>query len=417
MVVAGAAGLWLRRSREEALTRNDDALGKKLLGDLPVNDVAAVTFKRGTNELNLVKKSDLWRVSERNDYPANFSELDDFLVKVHDLKVLESEKVGPSQLPRLALAPGTGTNAALVVEFKDQHDKTLRTLLLGKEHMKGSSRPSPMGMGEDEGWPDGRWVKVGADSETVDLIGDALSNIEPKPDAWLNKDFFKIEKVRSIAVTFPAATNSWKLSRESESADWKLADAKASEQLDTSKTSGLSSALTSPSFNDVAASSKLEQFGLDKPTVVTLDTFDNFSYTLKVGQKTNDSFPLMLSVSAQLPKERTPAKDEKPEDKTKLDKAFQDTQKTLQDKLAREKGYENWVYLLSSWSVDPVLKERAQLLVEKKEEPKKEDKAATTSSVQPTASTNALAEPPPSASASTTNVSPEPLHSASADPK
>jgi len=395
LVVVGGAGLWLRRNQNASWDKGDADVGKKLLGDLPVNHITSLTFTQGTNGLSLVKKHGLWRVSERNDYPANFSELDDFLVKVHDLKIIQSQKVGASQLPRLALAPGSGTNAALVIDFKDHNGKPLRSLLLGKEHMKKSARPSPMG--EEDGWPDGRWVKVGTDSDTVDLIAESLSNIEPKPDAWLNKDFFKAEKVRAIDVDSPIATNSWKVTRDSESGDWKLADAKAGEELDSSKTSGLSSAFSSPSFNDVVVNSKPEQLGLDKPTVVKVDTFDNFTYTLKVGQKTNDAFPLTLTVSAQLPKERTPVKDEKPDDKAKADKAFKDTQKALEDKLAREKGYENWVYLVSSWTVDSVLKDRGQLLVEKKEEPKKEDKAA---SAQPVSST--------------TNAPADSLHSASA---
>jgi hypothetical protein len=373
VAVVGAAGLRLRKSQTTSWESPDAKMGQKLLGDLPVNDIANVSFQQGTNELHLVKKSDLWCVSERKDYPANFTELRDFLNKIRDLKILQSEKVGASQLPRLALAPGSGTNSALVVDFKDQNGKALPSLLLGKAHLKKSTRPSPMG---DEDWPDGRWVKVGADSDTAALISDALSNIEPKPEAWLDKEFFKVDKVRSISVAFPVATNSWKVSRETESGEWKLADARAGEQLDTSKTSGLASALGSPSFNDVDTTSKPEQLGLDQPTVVTLDTFDNFTYTVKLGQKTNDAFPLTLAVTAQLPKERTPGKDEKPEDKAKLDKAFKDTQKTLEEKLAREKGYENWVYLVSSWSVDSVVKDRGQLLVEKKEEPKKEDQPA-----------------------------------------
>ncbi len=205
-----------------------------------------------------------------------------------------------------------------------------------------------------------------------------LSNLEAKPEQWLNKDFLKVEKIRSIAVTYPVATNSWKVTRETESAtDWKLSEAKPGEQLDSSKTSGFSYALSSPSFNDVLpADTKPEQAGLDKPTVVTLDTFDNFTYTLKVGQKTNDNVPVAVSVAAQIPKERTAGKDEKPEDKTRLDKEFKDKQQKLEEKLTQEKSYEKRVYLVSSWTVDSVLKERGQLLAEKKEEPKKEETPA-----------------------------------------
>ena len=116
----------------------------------------------------------------------------------------------------------------------------------------------------------------------------------------MNKDFFKIEKIRSISTIQAAQTNSWKVSRDTESGEWKLAEAKPDEKIDSGKTSGLGIALSAPSFSDVSVNVKPEQLGLDKPTTVTIDTFDNFTYALKVGQKTNDNYPLMFTVTAQL---------------------------------------------------------------------------------------------------------------------
>jgi len=367
----------------------------KLLGDLPVNDVAAIVIKGGTNELDLVKKDNLWRVKQRDDYPANFSEISGFLLKAADLKAAQTEEVGPSQLGRYKLLPpGPATNTAVLVELRDQNGKAIRTLLLGKTHMhRAEGGASPMGdMGENGGWPDGRYVMVGTAARTVSVISDPLSSLEAKPDQWLNKDFFKVEKIRSIAVTYPVATNSWKVTRATDSSsDWKLAEAKPDEKLDSSKTSGFSYALSSPSFNDVLpADTKPDQTGLDKPTVITLDTFDDFTYTLKVGQKTNDNLPMVVAVSAQLPKERTPGKDEKAADKTRLDKEFKDKQQKLADKLSQEKSFEKWVYLVPNWTVDSVLKERAQLLAEKKAEAKKE----TSSPVAAAAKTEDPPAPP-----------------------
>ena len=90
---------------------------------------------------------------------------------------------------------------------------------------------------------------------------------------------------------------------------------------------------------------------------------------------------MMVAVAAQIASERAPGKDEKAEDKDKLDKEFKEKQKKLEEKLAQEKTFENWVYFVSSWTVDSLLKERAQLLVEKKEEPKKsEDPSAANKS-------------------------------------
>jgi hypothetical protein len=377
VVVLGITGLYIYKNQNAGSKDANPALGQKLLAKLPINDVTSVTVKQGANEMNLVKTDELWRVRERNNYAANFSEIKEFLVKMRDLKAVQTEAVGASQLPRLWLTPGSGTNSAVVVELKGQGDKSLATILMGKKHMRKSTRPSPMGdMGGDEGWPDGRYVKVGS-GDTVALVSETFQNVEPKPEQWLDKDFFKVEKVRSIAVIFPNATNSWQLSRETETGEWKLADAKPQEQLDSGKTSGLASALSSPSFSDVAGADTAAQFGLDKPTLVNLETFDDFAYNLKVGTKTNDNYPLNVAVSARLPKERTAGKDEKPEDKEKLDKEFKEKQQKLEEKLGQEKAYENWIYLVSSWSLDSLLKERAQLMAEKKEEPKKEDNATS----------------------------------------
>jgi len=375
VVVLGGAGLLLIKKQNASWEATNPAIGKKLLGEFPVNDVSHIVIKQETNEVNLAKK-DIWRVRERENYPANYSEISDFLLKVRDLKIVQTEKIGPSQLSRLSLSTGAGTNSAMQVEFKDQAEKTVKSLLLGKKHTRKSNRPSPYGDMGDEGYPDGRYVKVGNGDDVI-LISDALQNIEPKADQWLNKDFFKIEKVRSIAIASPNPTNSWKLTRETETGDWKLAEAKPTEQLDVSKASGVINPLNSPSFADVAATNGA--VNLEKATVATVDTFDNFTYTLKVGQKTNDNYPLAMTVAAQIAKERTPGKDEKAEDKEKLDKEFKEKQKKLEEKLTQEKPFENWVYLVSSWTVEPFLKERAQLLKEelKKEEPKKEEKAAS----------------------------------------
>jgi hypothetical protein len=325
--------------------------------------------------LTIAKKNELWRVAQRGDYPANFPEISSLLLKLKDLKVVQTETVGPSQLPRLELAP-SGSNAATTVEFRDASGKAIKTLLLGKKHMKGGGQRPPMDEGSDGGFPDGRYVMAGGTSDHVALISDPLANLEPNPEPWLNKEFFKVEKARTIAVTFPQATNSWKLVRETEGGALKFAEAKPGEELDSGKASGAGNPFSSPSFDDVVVGATPEQTGLSRPTVVAIETFDGFNYTIKIGAKTNENYFLTLTVAATLPKERTAAKDEKPEDKPRLDKEFADQQKKLGEKLATEKAFEPWTYLVAGWTVDSVLKERAQLLVEKKEEPKSVEKPA-----------------------------------------
>ena len=364
VVVIGGAALLLRNKQGNAWSTGNPEAGKKLLGDFSVNDVAHIAIKEGTNELNLVKKDDLWRVQERANYPANFQQISEFLLKARDLKIVQTEEIGPSQLARMGLAQGQGSNAAVAVDFKDQSDKPIRTLLLGKKHMKKPGG-QPSQFESEDGIPDGRYVQVGQDSKMVDVISDPLENMEPKPDQWLNKDFFHIDKPKEIAVDMPVATNSWKLMRETETGDWKLASAKKGEELDSSKVSGVSSPFNSASFNDVLPGTKAEPAGTNKPTVVNIQTFDGFDYNVTLGDKTNDDYLTTLTVTGQFPKARSLGKDEKPEERAKLDKEFADAQQKQAEKLKQEQGYEHWTYLVPSWVVDPLLKNRGELLTEK----------------------------------------------------
>ena len=83
VAVLGGAG-WVLFQKQSAAWRAPETAGQKLLPNFPVNDVVRLRVQHGTNELNLVKRDDLWRVRERADYPANFNEVSEFLIKVRD---------------------------------------------------------------------------------------------------------------------------------------------------------------------------------------------------------------------------------------------------------------------------------------------------------------------------------------------
>ncbi|MCX8090430.1 MAG: DUF4340 domain-containing protein [Verrucomicrobiae bacterium] len=369
VVVVGGAGWWLYRQRGSDWAAREGRAGARVLENFPVNDVATIRIRHDTNEVTLAKKDDLWRVRERGDYPANFSDISALLLKLRDLKVVQQEQVGASQLPRLQLAEGQGTNAPTLVEFRDASGQLIRLLRLGKLHARPRRPGGPDEFGDSGGWPDGRYVTTGNDTNIVLLVADPLSNVEPKPANWLNKDFFRVEKARSLAVTYAEATNSWKLTRESESATWQLADAKDGETLDTTKLSVLANPLAFPGFLDVSPGNTPEELSRPGAATIEIETFDHFRYTVRVGQKPDSDYLLTVAVSADLPRERTPGQDEKPEDKERLDKEFADRRKALEEKLEREKAFEPWTFQVAGWVVEPLLKKRGDLLAEKKETP------------------------------------------------
>lgn len=401
VVVLGGLGLWLRNRDRASYKTSQGQMGQKVLGEFDLNTVAGISVKHATNELRLVQTNDLWTVPQRGGYPANFSEVSETLRKLWELKVVQPIRIGPSQLGRLELTASEDTNSATLVTLIDKEGKPLRKVLLGKKHMRQSSSPSPFG--GDDGWPDGRYVMLEDKPESASLVSETFSNLEPKPEQWLNKDFFKVEKVKSISVTYPVATNSWTLTRETETGQWTLADAQPNEQLDSSKTSSLANALSWPSFNDVVLDPQPDVTGLDNPTVAVLETFDNFTYTVKAGKKSGEDASYMtVAVTAEIPQTRTPGQDEKQEDKDRLDKEFKEKTDKLNEKLKKEKALEPWTFLVSKWSLDSLLKERHTLMADKKAQEPGE-------TAQPAAPTPAPLVPditpvPPSPAPSSTDV-------------
>src|SRR5438045_2427906 len=228
-VIIGVLGLVAYKKKNESWNSTGSRLGAKVIEKFPMNDVERISIRQAQNQLNLAKKNEIWVVEERGDYPANFDTIREFLQKVGEAKVAQAPQVGQSQLARLELsASDKSTNSGTQVEFKDKSGKQLNSLMLGRKHMKESKGESQFGGG---GWPDGRYVMVGSDAKTVAVISEPFANIEPKPEEWLSKDFFKVENLRSIAVTSQNVSNNWKLFREKEGADWKLVDPKKDEQV------------------------------------------------------------------------------------------------------------------------------------------------------------------------------------------
>lgn len=392
VIVVGAIGLALHLGRSRTWISTGGAIGRPLLQNFQYNDVGKIVITAGTNTVHLARQDGQWRVLERAGYPANFKEISSLLLKLAELKAVRFEEVGPSQRWRFGLLPpGPGSNTATEVVFQTETGSTLAILWLGKHHMRKPA--STVASDYDASWPDGRYVLTDTNATKVALVSETFAQMEPKPDQWLDREFFKVNKPRRISVKFPEPTNSWTLSRTSESADWQLENAAPGEKLDSSKASGYNYVLNWPSFNDVLpGTTDTVALGLTNPTVITIETFEDFTYTLKLGTKTNDAYPLIVTVSAALQTERKPGPDEKPEDKEKLDKEFKENLKKLQDKLRHEQSLSNWVYLVPVWTVDTLLRERNQLLT-KDEKSEEKPEAAPASEASPEPGSSGESEP------------------------
>jgi hypothetical protein len=365
-LVLGGGGLLVLKNRQAEFAESKGNVGGVVLGTFDVNAVAGLRLTQGTNAVNITKAGDDWVVKERGGYPANFDEVRSFVRKLAELKVTQPVKVGASRLPMLELTKEAGT----FVEFLDKDGKALKSVTLGKQlSAAGGNDNSPFGGGG--GMPNGRYLQTGAGPETVVVVNDPLSSAKTDASEWIAKEFIKVEQPVSVVVAEATPTNSFSLVRTNEFADWTLADAQAGEELDKNKLYSFNSLLSAPSFNDLVLAPDLAKLGLDQPTKATIKTAGGFTYEVKLGKADGDNYPLQVSVSADLKKQREAGTDEKPEDKAKLDKEFADKLAKQEEKLKSEQAFAKWTYTVSKWTVDALLKGRGELLAEKKAEEKK----------------------------------------------
>ncbi len=369
-VVLGGGGVMVMRNRQADYSRSATEMGAKVLGNIDLSAVAGVRLTQGSNVVNILRTGDAWGVRERSDFPANFGDVSEFVRKLSDLKVTQPQRVGMSRLGLLELTREAGT----LVELLGADGKPFKSLMLGAKHMKsGGASEGPMGGGA---WPDGRYVMVGSDLATVAVVSEPLANANPKPEDWIAKEFVKVEPPVAVEITFPESTNSFAISRTNEMGDWSLTAATPAEVLDKNKVSVFASLLSAPSIDDVRINPDLKALGLDHPVEALVRTTTGFIYKFRIGkQEGEESYPIQVSVDAAFQTERVAGKDEKPEDKARLDKEFKDHLAKQQEKLKAEQAFGKWTVVIKKWTIEPLLKKRGELLVDKKVDEKKAEAA------------------------------------------
>jgi hypothetical protein len=363
LVVLAAAAGGVALSDRSAWTRADSRAGQRAIAGLKISDVAEVAIRDSSGELHLVRDQSGWSVRERAGFAADTDRVAALLVKLAEMKVVQSEPLVETQRSRFDLiepkekaTAGGGT----LIELKDANGVSLARMLLGKKIMKNMTVAS---LARPEMEASGRYLTVGADAATMLSVGEPLDQVESKPQEWLTKDLLRAEGAKKISSTKDGKLR-WTVTRNTDSTDWSMAGSK--EKPDLQKATDLASSLGWVNLVDVVADPAKTDTGLDHAVTIKAETFDGLSYTLKVGKQEGPNYYASVAVAGEPPKARPPVKNEKAEDKAKNDKEFEERRKKLVEKLEREKKLDRWVYLISRSSLDPLLRDRRQLMPEKK---------------------------------------------------
>ena len=335
VVVAAAligAALWLKGGNSKKAA---NIVGKKVLPEFNISQVSRVEIA-GTKSLNLTSGETGWTVDALHGYPADGKKILDELLKLKELKAGQP-------------AAGISNAAPTTVVLKDAAGKELAKLVMGEQHR--SAPRGEMAQFGGGGYPDGRYVSFGG--STV-LVNDSLDAFDGDPKKWVDTKICGITASDVKEVTYTKGKETVKLTRKDST--WTLEGLGPKEELDTSKTYSLDSALSYLNFSNVVDPKKTEaELGFATGAVYTATLKNGITYTAKVGNKIGaDS---AFKVSAAFKPVGTNATE---------NAACEKTVKEFNEKVGK------WTYLISSYSAESMSKTRKDL-VKAKEEPKKEE--------------------------------------------
>ena len=238
------------------------------------------------------------------------------------------------------------------MEFRIAYGIPLSAVLVVLKYFKSEPENSDKAIG------DGRFVMLPGDEKTVYVVSDPLAQASVKSADWIARAAFSAEKVKSLEYA-PATGEGWKLERASEDADWMLAGAKA-DKVEAAKANAAAYSLASVDLADVLGKETTpEETGLSAPTVLTAQTFDGLTYTLRLGALKGETYPATFAVAG----------DPKPEGKDAEERA-----KKIAERLPRERALAPDTLLIPKSRLEDALKPRAELLA-RKEAPKDEEPA------------------------------------------
>jgi len=329
--VLGGAAYFCNSGRK---IKSSNLNGKPVLPAFDVSEVAKVDVG---GKVTLAATDSGWVIDSLYGYPADVTKIRENLLKLKDLTVGQT-------------ARGQKIESGTKVDLKNAKGAVLASVTLGEQHMsKPRGQAAQFGGG---GYPDGRYVKFG---DGVVLVKDSLDAFDGDPKKWCESRICSVPSADVKAVSYTKDGKTVKLTRKDST--WSLEGLGAKEELDTSKTYSLDSALSYLDFNNVADPKKPEaEFGFATGSVYAVSLKNGQSYTAKIGNASGaDRY---FKVSAAFAPVGTNATEN-----ATLEKAVKD----FNAKVGK------WTYLISSYSADSMSKSRKDL-VKAKEEPKKDEK-------------------------------------------
>ncbi len=316
-------------------------VGKPVVKKFDISAVARIEAGPAAKKLVLASTDAGWVIESLYGYPADITKIRENLLKLVDLKAGH-------------VASGKKLDDPILIDLQNADGKSLATLRLGDKHMRQPT--GEMAQFGGGGYPDGRYVAADG-SDTVVLVKDSLDAFDGDVKSWTDTQIASVPSADVTAAEMTRDGKTVKLAKKD--GTWTLEGLGDKEELDTSKTYSVESALSYLNFNAVVDPALTdEQLGLTTGAVFTVALKNGERYTAKIGGVAEGGTDRYIRLNAAF----TPVGTNETENAALTKKV---------DDFNAKSG--KWAYAISSYNAENMTKSRADF-VKPKEEPKDEAK-------------------------------------------
>lgn len=280
-ILLGGTAILTQRSEDQPSA----LIGRRVLGALPLNDIAMVEIITPDGATHLAVSNGVWVSQQDFGYPADFARIKSAVLKLAELRIGQVVNADASDKAAMKLvSPINSPDGGTLVKLKNETGQPLASLLVGDTRKRSGATPGRMG-----GYPDGQYVSPDG-GDTVCLITETLHEFG-RNSAWLDQQLVNVpgNDVATVRIAGPAR-DTLELNVEENGAALTLDGLDEDEEMDTTVANSIKSALSPLRFESVADPALDDAtLGLDTPATFTVTTTKGAIYTVLLGRTVADA--------------------------------------------------------------------------------------------------------------------------------
>lgn len=325
-----------------------------LLEGIDLNAITQLEITQSsTGRVALIKKDGQWTVDSLYGYPADFSQLANALRTMADVK-----PGSPMRAANVTASEFGLDDSAKRIVLKTGDNRTAATVVIG-EQRKGSAASD---------WKNQSFIRKDQE-EAVYLVAYDFDLFSEKSTDWISRSLLQVPPDDIVSV------KAGDVVLKKNGADWTLPDLnKETEEFQSPEADRMRSVLEELGCITVADPAKTDkELGFDKPFTYVAQTKDGFTYTIKLGAKTDVGQFARFAVDYTRPAPPVAPAGDDAEKKKAYDKeleAFNSTVAANADKAdALNARLSKWTPLISTYAAECLQLPRVNIAPTKGTEP------------------------------------------------